>query len=158
MSSLTSYLPPADGFLPKWLLFVRPTKNSPQTTPQTTRILTQTTDLRRLPRQQHPSLLLPHWLPASLRRHHTFTRHSAQRPHLRHLDRPQLHHQTVRRIPHRQPGRVRDHALDVRRGVCALCAGVVGVRDCEAGQGACWAVGGEHCYYYLDGDAVGGVC
>lgn len=34
MDSLTSYLPPSDGFLPKWLLFVRPHK-PPQTIPKT---------------------------------------------------------------------------------------------------------------------------
>jgi hypothetical protein len=31
MSSLTSYLPPSDGFLPKWLLFVRPSPSTKQT-------------------------------------------------------------------------------------------------------------------------------
>ena len=34
---------------------------------------------------------------------------------------------------------------------------MVGVWDCEVGQGACWAARCEHGHYYLDGDAVGGV-
>jgi hypothetical protein len=32
MDSLTSYLPPSDGFLPKWLLFVHPS-NPPNSKP-----------------------------------------------------------------------------------------------------------------------------
>lgn len=35
---------------------------------------------------------------------------------------------------------------------------MVGLRDCEVGEGPCGAFGCEHAYYYLDGDAVGGVC
>jgi hypothetical protein len=35
---------------------------------------------------------------------------------------------------------------------------VVGLWNGEVGEGACGAVGCEHAYYYLDGDAVGGVC
>ena len=35
---------------------------------------------------------------------------------------------------------------------------MAGVWHGEAGEGACWAAGCEHGYYYLDGDAVGGVC
>jgi hypothetical protein len=35
---------------------------------------------------------------------------------------------------------------------------VVGLWHCEVGEGACGTVGCEHVDYYLDGDAVGGVC
>jgi hypothetical protein len=156
MDSLTSYLPPFDGFLPKWLLFVRSPPPRLQT-PQTNN-LTPPIDLNRLPRQQHPSLLLPRRLPASLRRHHALPRHAPQRPHLRHLDGSQLHHPLVRRVPHRQPGRVRDYLVDFRDCFRTLCAGVVGLWDGQVGERVGGPVGCEYGYGELDGGAVGGVC
>jgi hypothetical protein len=115
-------------------------------------------DLHRLPRQQHPSLLLPRRLPTSLRRHHALARHTLERPHIRHLDGPQLHHPPLRRLPHQQPGRVRDYPLDLWHCFRTLCAGVVGLWDCEVGEGVGGPVGCEYGYGELDGGAVGIVC
>ena len=101
-NELSYILSPARRRFPAQVAPLRTSLAASKHSHQITQILTKTAypDFRRLSRQQHPSLLLPRRLPASLRRHLALARHSPQRPHLRHLDRSQLHHQTVRRIPH----------------------------------------------------------
>jgi hypothetical protein len=112
--AISSYLPPGDGYLPKWLLFVSRTSSPNQT--KCRPILTSILDLRRLPRQQHPIVHIPRRHSRCLQRHSPQSqetrrcagldtpgfiiglesRDGAQRAYVWNLDGDYVHHQAVR--------------------------------------------------------------
>ena len=151
-SALSSWIPQAEGLLPKWLLFVRSAHYSPlqppttlTTIPVTSAILTLS-GIRRLYPQlhsglQHLNLHLPRLQPNLRRsaRQATRARNLAQQPHIRHLDIPHLRNPVLRRLQHQQPGVLSTRDLDVCRCVCALWQRVVCIWDHEVGKAACGA-------------------
>lgn len=155
--ALAAYLPPHDGYLPKWLFLVR--LPAPFHLYINTNQLTVRSGRRHLHRQQRPILPLPRLRPPALRRLPIIiiiiARHPPLRPHLRHLDLPVRRRARLRRLPRHPARRVRPRAVDVRDRPGAFCLGVVGVWVREvAGEVRC-AAGGRVVDAGLDGYAEG---
>jgi hypothetical protein len=168
MSALSSWIPPAEGLLPKWLLFVRPalppshmhsthslTPHPPLTHPGLPRL-----DPKLDPSLQHPGVHIARLQPHAHgpARAQTRPRNLALEPHVRHLDVPDERDTVLRRVPHHRARVLPARAVDVWGGVCALCQRVVRVWDYAVGEAACGAGVGEHGESGLDGCAVGVVC
>lgn len=177
MSGVLNYLPPADGLLPKWLLFVRSPPFHPNQTINP--LLISPSDLHSLDGQQHPGLHLPRPHPKSLLRavQHTdpLRRKTPRRPspkhnpdhvardaavgaHLRDLDGHHGRRASLRRVPHRAPPDIRACVLDVRGRVGALHERVVDLQDDQMGE---WVGGPGDCVDHVDDMdvvAVGFLC
>lgn len=145
-STLASLLPQSEGWLPSWLLFVRPQNRLNQPNPSLTSFLSDLPSLHlqhrpilhlhnphRARLQPQPTLLLLH--PSN--RAATHASHPADRPPLRHLDAPRRRHPPLRRLLYQRQTCLRARHGGVCRRMGPFHERVVGFWDYQVGRPNC---------------------